>query len=111
MADINVLVVADGIFNFGPQIVAAPPMGNADERDVSFTISKFISILSNSQSPAISVTTAHRRIDSYATFQNFNFHTTVPDLSIYDVIWLFGDESPLPAPGKADHPRDRTDNR
>jgi hypothetical protein len=107
MADINVLVVADGIFNFGPQIVAAPPMGNPDERDVYFTISQFISILSNSQSPTISVSTAHRRGDPNATITTaFNFHTTMPDLSIYDVIWLFGDEGtnnniemPGPPPG------------
>lgn len=106
MADISVLVVAEGIFNFGPQIVAAPATGNQDERDLFFTISQFISILTNSQSPTISVTTANRRNDPHATFQNFNFHTTVPDLSIYDVIWLFGDEGtnnnseiPSPPPG------------
>jgi len=107
MTDIKVLVVADGIFSFGPQIVAAPPMGSPDERDVHFTISQFISILRNSQSPTISITTAHRRGDPNATITTaFNFHTTVPDLSIYDVIWLFGDEGtnnniemPGPPPG------------
>jgi hypothetical protein len=95
VADINVLIVADGIFSFGPQVLTP---GNPDERDVQFTISEFTSILRDSkrlsiQNPSISVTTAHRAGDLQATITTpFNFKTSVSDLTVFHVIWLFGDE-------------------
>ena len=90
MADMNVLLVGDGIFDFGPQIVA---QGNPDLRDSNFTISKYVAILRASTSPTIAVTTAHRRGDPNATLTApFNFKTSVPDLSAFDVIVMQGFE-------------------
>jgi len=101
MADINVLVVADGPYlsNTTPKdgISFAP---GQDLTDDTFTVSEFIYLLTTSQTPTISVDTAHRRQDRntntnpptiYAKFENFNFATTT-DLSQYDVIWLLGYE-------------------
>ncbi len=88
MADISVLIVVDGIFQLGPQVVSAGP---PDLRDETFTISKYVSLLLGSTSPTISVDTAHRSGDPNATItQPFNFATSVPDLSVYDVIVMFG---------------------
>jgi hypothetical protein len=90
MADINLLVVADGIFSFGPQVRS---QGSPDERDVKFTVNTFLSMLEGSTSPSIAITTAHRSGDPDASItEAFNFQTTIPDLSVFDVIWLFGDE-------------------
>jgi hypothetical protein len=83
MPVINVLVVADGIFSFA----ASDPLDN------TFTIATFLNTLGNSRTPSISVDTAHRRGDSNATIkQPFNFATSIPDLSVYHVIWLLGYE-------------------
>jgi len=90
MADINLLFVADGIFQFGPQIVT---QGSPDVRDDTFTVSKYLSILQGSTSPTIAVTTAHRNGDPNATITTpFNFATSVPDLSVYDVLVMVGYE-------------------
>jgi hypothetical protein len=87
VSNINVLIVADGIFSFGPQITDI----NNTLADDYFTITKFISILQGSKSPTITVTTAHREGDSNATITApFDFSTSVPDLSVYDIIWMFG---------------------
>jgi hypothetical protein len=74
------LVVADGIVHFGPK----------DSTDATFTLSSFIDALQSNKVPEISVTTAHRRADSNADFENFNF--AQGNLSDYDEIWLFGYE-------------------
>jgi hypothetical protein len=87
---INVLVVGDGLYldptndgiNFTP---------GQDATDNTFTVSEFLWLLRNNPVTTISVDTAHRRADPNATFQNFNFTTSV-NLSQYDVIWLFGYE-------------------
>lgn len=92
MAAINVLVVGDG--NFEAQNPPAQGISFAPGQDVTddtFTVSEFVWLLRNNPVPAISVDTAHRRNDPNATFQNFNFATSL-DLSKYDVIWLFGYE-------------------
>jgi hypothetical protein len=99
MSKIDLLVVVDGIFSFAEN----------DPSDTFFTITTFLSTLENSQSPTISVDTAHRRTDplpSNVKFQNFNFATSIPDLSVYDEIWMFGyegtnnnPENPGPPPG------------
>lgn len=95
MSTIKMLVVADGIFTFGPQVVDPGP---PDIRDARFTIATFLSTLQDSVFPSISVDTAHREEDSWITpsgvahpkFQNFDFATSIPDLSVYDEIWMFG---------------------
>jgi hypothetical protein len=97
MADIKVLIVVDGIFRLGPQ----------DQQDDTFTIDKLISILRSNVSPSISVDTANRNDDvaqnhpgipgpnppsfpdPWATIPgNFNFATSVPNLSVYNEIWM-----------------------
>ncbi len=97
MADIKILIVVDGIFRTGPQ----------DQQDDTFTIDKLISILRTSSSPSISVDTANRNDDvtnnhpgipgpnppsfpdPWATIPgNFNFATSIPNLSIYNEIWM-----------------------
>ena len=93
MAAINVLVVGDGPYS----IQTPQPMNginflpSQDLTDNTFTISEFIYLLENNPVPSISVDTAHRRNDPNATFQNFNFATSV-NLNQYDVIWMFGYE-------------------
>lgn len=90
MADINVLLVADGIFDFGPQVVV---QGSPDQRDQNFTLAKYVATLRASTSPTIAVATAHRSGDPNATLtEAFNFKTSVPDLSVFDVIVLHGYE-------------------
>ena len=101
MADIRLLVVADGPYlkntPVGGGISFAP---NQDPTDNTFTISEFIYLLQNSQAPTISIDTAHRRQDRdtstspptiYPDFENFNFATST-NLENYDVIWLFAYE-------------------
>ena len=101
MADIKVLVVADGPYltNMPPQdgISFAP---SQDPTDNTFTVSEFIYLFTSSQAPTISVDTAHRRQDRnnntnpptiYPNFENFNFAFST-NLENYDVIWLFGYE-------------------
>jgi hypothetical protein len=51
MSDINMLVVADGIFSFAP---------NRDPTDVTFTLTEFIYLVTSS-TPIIAADTAHRR--------------------------------------------------
>jgi hypothetical protein len=94
MADISVLVVADGLVPVIPPTV--PRLGfsfqmKEDATDNTFTISEFIFLLKDSKMPTISVDTAHRRNDPNAKFQNFNFSTSI-DLTLYNVLWIFGYE-------------------
>jgi hypothetical protein len=94
MADINVLVVADGLIPTMPPTVPRLGFSFQPARDVAdntFTISEFIFLLKDSKTPSISVDTAHRGQDPFAKFQNFNFNTSV-DLASYDVLWIFGYE-------------------
>jgi hypothetical protein len=101
MADIRMLVVADGPYlqntPVGGGISFAPTQ---DPSDDFFTISEFLYLLRQSQVPTIAIDTAHRRQDRdtstmpqtvYPTFENFNFATTT-NLANYDVIWLFAYE-------------------
>jgi hypothetical protein len=114
MASLRVLVVADGVtdpyetdaddamvlyfaghgISFRTRIT--DPAVMVPGADDQFTLKTFLDALSNSTtylpgSPQIQVDTAHRHSDS-ANMNNFNFVTSVPDLSVYDVIWLFGYE-------------------
>jgi hypothetical protein len=92
MAAINVLVVGDGPFmTHTPPSLGISFAPSQDGTDDTFTVSEFVYLLRDNPVPSISVDTAHRRQDANATFQNFNFATSV-DLSNYDVIWLFGYE-------------------
>ncbi len=113
MADIKVLIVADGSrFNFGP----AQPSGNVPmlENDNYFGVSELIKALTDSTTPTIQVDRAHRRgltnkgknpdcsagLSPQYADQDFVFaldHPPVPntvtaDLGQYDVLWLLGDE-------------------
>src|SRR3984885_12800864 len=88
MADIKVLVVADGLVPQVPPTV--PKLGfsfqaTQDLTDNTFTVSEFIYLLTSSETPSISVDTAHRGNDPSAKFQNFNFSTSV-DLTQYNVL-------------------------
>jgi hypothetical protein len=97
MADLKVLVVADGArFTFGPR--QSTSQANADY----FGVSDFVAALRGSTAPTIQVDTAHRRGATFAgstdvdtslglTFPG-DFVFTSIDLSTYDVLWLFGDE-------------------
>lgn len=79
---VRVLVVADGIFNFTKQ---------TDITDDTFTIFTLVDTLNGSSFPQIIVHTAHRQGDPLATItMPFNFATSIPDLSVYDEIWMFG---------------------
>src|ERR1700722_12437325 len=94
MADIKVLVVADGLVPQVPPTV--PKLGfsfqaTQDLTDNTFTVSEFIYLLTSSETPSISVDTAHRGNDPSAKFQNFNFSTLV-DLTQFNVLWIFGYE-------------------
>lgn len=94
MAAINVLVVGDGLYQGtydGQSVDGINFLPTQDVTDNTFTVSEFIYLLSHNPAPIIKVDTANRRPDPNATFQNFNFATSV-DLSHYDVIWLFGYE-------------------
>ncbi len=98
MAAIKVLVVADGPFPNTPSSNSPIPYDgisfapSQNPLDTTFTISEFLWLIQNNNSISISVDTAHRRNDTNAKFPNFNFQTTISDLSQYDVIWLFGYE-------------------
>lgn len=97
MADIRVLMVTDGSnFNYGPQVTSHY---DAD----CFSLVTLVDALNNpSNIPSIQVDTAHRRGAQFAgqdpdTSQNLTYpgdfvFTQIADLSIYDVIWLIGDE-------------------
>ena len=88
---INLLVVVDGIFIHGPQVTAA---GTPDQRDVSFTINTLITTLTQNVDPPIKVTRATRNPTdpTPGVLTSFTFSGSVPDLSVYDEIWLFGYE-------------------
>jgi hypothetical protein len=106
MSPIKVLVVADGVTDLldsearhGITFAARVTDPNASDpgADDQFTLSVFLDALQKSQtysptSPPISVDTAHRRNITSAAFPNFNFATTIADLTVYDEIWLFGYE-------------------
>src|SRR4051794_18751572 len=74
---INTLVVADGIFAFGPP----------DPTEATFTLSFFLQTLNT---PFFNVKTAHRRADAHADLPNFTFSDAA--LKDFDVLWLFGYE-------------------
>jgi hypothetical protein len=86
---LRVLVVTDGNrFTFDPT--------STIEEGV-FSIDTVVNVFRNSEIPTITVDTAHRRGategETHTTIPgNFNFHTSVPDLSVYDVIWIIADE-------------------
>jgi hypothetical protein len=97
MADIRVLMVTDGnFFNYGPQTTS--------HYDANcFSLVTLVDALNDPGNiPSIQVDTAHRRGEMFAgqgpdTSQNLTYpgdfvFTDVPDLSVYDVIWLIGDE-------------------
>ncbi|KAI9653040.1 MAG: hypothetical protein M1831_006247 [Alyxoria varia] len=74
-------MVVDGWFSLGPQ----------DRNDRSFSISHLISTFKSNNEPRIHVDTAHRDGSTEATiWGKFNFALSVPDLTVYDEIWLFG---------------------
>lgn len=80
MPAIRILLVADGIFNFG-----------GSEDDTYFTLDFLVNTaLRGNIGQEILVDTAHRSGDPKATITTpFNFATTV-QLAAYDEIWLFG---------------------
>jgi hypothetical protein len=116
MADINVLIVVDGIFNLTttyPASSSGPQFGP----DPWFTLSHLIQTLRNSTSPTFTVDTASRGFNAAGNFPNsltnpqyinaivntvadpnatipgpFHFDDPSIDLSVYDEIWLFSDE-------------------
>ncbi|HXC44053.1 MAG TPA: hypothetical protein VNY51_11105 [Candidatus Dormibacteraeota bacterium] len=122
MADINVLIVVDGIFSLTttyPINPTAPPFGPESNPnfgpDAWFTLSHLINTLRSSTSPTFNIDTASRGFnaagtfaagitnstpDPYATIKGPNPSTPTPfhfddpglDLTIYDEIWLFSDE-------------------
>lgn len=122
MSDIRVLIVVDGIFSLTttyPIDPTVPPFGpEADPTfgpDAWFTLSHLIKTLRNSTSPTFTVDTASRGFnaagtfpdnitnttpDPYATIKGpdpnnptaFHFDDPGLDLTVYDEIWLFGDE-------------------
>ena len=93
MADINILIVVDGIFTFGPQVTAPPQMGQPDQRDVNFSITQLMNIFDGSASPSIAYKKAHRQTDPsgapFVDFNDFDFATSV-DLTQFDEIWMLG---------------------
>src|ERR1700678_361840 len=114
MADINVLIVVDGIFSLTttyPIVTSDPTYGP----DAWFTLSHLISTLRNNPSPTFTVDTASRGFNAAGNFPNSddnfanNITNTVPDpdatiagpfhfddpsinLAVYDELWLFGEE-------------------
>ena len=97
MADIRILMVTDGnYFNYGPQTTS-----HYDSN--CFSLVTLVNALNNpSNIPLIQVDTAHRRGAKFAgqdpdTSQNLTYpgdflFTGVPNLAVYDLIWLIGDE-------------------
>jgi hypothetical protein len=70
-------------------------LGPQDRNDLSFSISHVIKTLKSSTDPKIFLDTAHRDGDVDATiWGKFDFATSVPDLGVYDEIWLFGYNGP-----------------
>ena len=101
MADINVLMVTDGLrFNFGP------PQASNHGDAYYFSLSVLLATLRNSTTPSISVVTAHRRragivaaypaVDPFIDYpEDFLFTGSAAnpvDLSRFDVLWLIVDE-------------------
>jgi hypothetical protein len=87
MSTIHVLIVADGDrFTFDPA---------STTQEGVFSIQFFINALKGSTDPIFSIAMAHRRGatngEKHVTITG-NFTFTSIDLSVYDVIWLFGDE-------------------
>ncbi len=86
---LRVLVVTDGDrFTFNPTSTTTEEI---------FSIDAVVNAFRTSTIPAITVDTAHRRGatngETHITIPgDFNFHTSVPDLSVYDVIWMIADE-------------------
>lgn len=81
---LRMLLVVDGYFSLGPR----------DDNDRSFSIAHLINVLKSAtmkNNIRLFLDTAHRDGDSNATILGkFDFEKSVPDLSIYDEIWLFG---------------------
>ena len=113
MADIKVLMVADGArFNFGPR----QNLSSGAEDDNYFGVTELYTALQNRTTPTFQVDFAHRRGHTFAgaggppphedcsaglTYPgDFVFvlanppapNTVTADLSQYDVLWLIGDE-------------------
>jgi len=90
MSPINVLVVGDGLdLNASvPQGISFAP--RQDVTDDHFTVSEFIWLLRNNPAYPVTVDTANRRNDPYATLPNFHFSAAA--LAKYQVLWLIGYE-------------------
>lgn len=129
MADIRVLIVVDGIMSLTttyPIDYTQPPFGPEIDPDFGydawFTLSHLISTLRNSSSPTFTVDTASRGFNAAGNLPSNKITNSVPDptatiagpfrfddpsidLSVYDEIWLFGDEgndvSPVGPPDPA----------
>jgi len=85
MLRMRLLLVVDGYFSLGPQ----------DRNDRRFSISHLIKGLKGSTDPIIQLDTAHSDGDLDATiWGKFDFATSVPDLGVYDEIWMFGYNGP-----------------
>ena len=121
MSDIRVLIVVDGIFSLTttyPIAPTKPPFAPENDPtfgpDAWFTLSHLITTLRNSPSPTFTVDTASRGFNAAGNFPNsplfqnlitntvpdpdatiagpFHFDDPSIDLTVYDEIWLFGDE-------------------
>ena len=85
MPSVRLLLVVDGWFSLGPQ----------DRNDRSFSISHLVKTLKSSTDPRIFLDTAHRDGDLDATiWGKFDFAASVPDLGVYDEIWMLGYNGP-----------------
>jgi hypothetical protein len=122
MSDIRVLIVVDGIFSLTttyPIDPSVPPFGPESDPtfgpDAWFTLSHLINSLRSSPSPTFTVDTASRGFNAAGNFPGtitntvpdpdatikgpdpmnptpFHFDDPGLDLTVYDEIWLFGDE-------------------
>jgi len=113
MSDIRVLIVVDGIFSLtttypiDPTVAPFAPESDPDfGPDAWFTLSHLINTLRNSPSPTFTVDLASRGFNAAGNFPNAitnttpdpyatipgPFHFDAVDLTVYDEIWLFGDE-------------------
>ena len=92
LSGIRVLVVMDGIAgsghyaSFGPGDQSTNPLSGG----AYFGLSEFIHTLTTSTFPTIFVTKAHRDTDVRNAQDIANFRFDQHDLSVYDVIFLFG---------------------
>lgn len=83
MATIRILMVLDGDrWSFADK----------SPTEENFTMQVLMDTLSNSTSPQFVITKAHRRNDSDADMEGFNFADPMIDLQAFDVIWMIGDE-------------------